>query len=146
MSIANFWDQYKEHVTEPKFSCQSPERLLKRQVLIGKVFEFYSGGWQPGERRWTLVQKPILRFLPGPGSFLKGFRVVIQQRECCGLPHFLVTGRLDGASYKRYLSARELCGGPRSCFMMRRSTLFFLQRKASSIDTQKEVSKIISVT
>lgn len=67
MSIANFWDQHKESVTESKFGWQSPERsLLKRPVLIGKEFELYIQGWQPGEKR-CLVQTPTLRFLPGPG-------------------------------------------------------------------------------
>ena len=51
MSIANFWDKYKESVTESKFCCQLPERsFLKRQVLIGKESEIYLRGWQPGEK------------------------------------------------------------------------------------------------
>ena len=81
-----------------------------------------------------------------PRGSLEGFKVVMKQRECCGLQHFLVTGRLDGASYKCYLSARELCEESNSWFMICRSTLFTLQRKASSTDEQMEVSIVISMT
>lgn len=36
--------------------------------LERNLFELYSGGWEP-RRRQTLVWKPSLRFLPGPGGF-----------------------------------------------------------------------------
>lgn len=129
---------------KPKFGfCHSKGQYSRANILLERNL---NSTQKVGNlrRRWTLVQKPNPRFLPGPDIFkgvksVKGVQWYVtflgyMQVQWCQLQSYLSAPRLCKQIW--FLSTKELC----------KSTLFFLQKRTKSIDLQMEVSQVICVT
>lgn len=121
-----------------KFSCWTLEKpILKKQVVIGKEQELYSGGGHLGRRK-TLVQETTLRFLAGPKIFKGASGQFISKRGAEWNTSWLHAGSVvSAADYFTVLRGHVLV--PQGEVVQEGCFQAYLGNNAWSIDLQREV-------
>lgn len=135
---------------QPKFCHPLMEKpILKRWILTGKDMNFIQEASCLG-RRQALVQRPTLRFLPGPRIFLSGLGQLISKGSIVVHNISWLCADFMGPATDVIPVLRSCVRGPGpsvpsgcarefgSCFLMCRNALFFLGKNAQSIDSWRK--------